>query len=251
MRRGLAAALVAILTAVPLPAEAQLHTSTGFAQFRSWSFQCTSGAFQACASLSVGLDYTSSGPIAGVETYTLATLAISNLQGAYDWLPDPGPYGVLGPRLRGMSVDRAGYAGTSDRQFRPTSAETVGVAGGWSDWAAYVDWDRSLMILGGESGLTGQTWGCDGPLAGYPSSQAWTCRGAWVLDFTVPGHWSFNDDTLADIGFTAESGGGSCTLGVDCVNAVPVPEPSTYVLMLAGLVGLGALIYLRRREALA
>ena len=249
------------------------------AESRWWLNECLPGAFAACASFSLEATYDpmavsgfpmpgSSGPF--VEGYTRITLGMTNLQGA-PGLPDPGPWGLGRAAVLGMETTWTTAAdkqisylgalrGDPDRVAGPY-AWIDGPAGTNPSQAPFLGWEAFAGTYGGgwlgagssESWLAWDSWygvvvGCT-PLTSYSATMVSTCDRPISLTFDVPGRWTFTDRTRI-----AWGGGrgttGVCTTGVDCRQATVVPEPSAYVLMLTGLLGLGFVAW-RRKDLLA
>lgn len=114
-----------------------------------------------------------------------------------------------------------------------------------SDATQWLDWAPSLVAAEGNFGPASGSWGgpTGGPGLAFLEGGAFTTTDG-SLFFTV--YESF-DDPIGDNGTTPDALVSSGVVRIFYTPAAPVPEASTYAMMLLGLAGLGAVA--RRRKS--
>lgn len=197
-------------------------------QFRQWTQSCGQGAI-GCVSWSVRLQYD---PFLD-PNFTRITATVANYQGAGDFADAPS-WGSGGFRIDNLdwTLDLPGYCSAlcttfplrtllGNSGFGPRGAVGnelfYGPRGSYLSGPGYLDLQE---VLWGQS----RVYGCDAPAVDDGQTRGfymWTCGGSIRFDGRVYGRAAFTDLSVAD---------GSVVL---------VPEPSTYLLILTGLVGLG------------
>lgn len=264
------ASIASALLLAALPALAQ-------AQTRSWVNQCMPGAFQACASFSISLQYdataknhpiglSSSGSTLVTEGFTRLTLGISNLQGVAG-LPDPGAWFWRNATVYGMNTtwttanDGVWFEQLAAKPFQsPGVVNRISAASpGGTPVSTLGAWEAAAYHGSGRSWIPGENifqaytlnwgglYGCDYPVV---TTAFWHtgCQTTVSVSYDLPGQWSFGNDTRIAWGGRSASGPMfSCTTGVDCRQEHAVPEPGSALLLATGLLGL-AMIGRRRKE---
>lgn len=254
MRRSATAVVIALLIASPLPSQAQ-------ALSRSWTNYCYTGAFQACASVEVGLlNFLDPGG----HSLTAITVKIANLEGTLGNTP----WGIVGFRLTGLPAN--GFPSGSEYPF-PTfegSAHGVGLqppfpvdfnpgidpgpAGSFGSlwfWMpspvpGLVTLNREVQLGDGAFAITG----CDAVTYGaQPNGYLQTCGDGWVVyDFLRDGPMTSTEGLQVSI--TSRAGAEfACTFDVDCIAVVP--EPTTVLLVATGVGMIGGRRLRRRGRA--
>jgi len=225
-----------------------------------------------CASFNVEFDpYDPLMMIAGRDPQILGgtrlRIGVRNLQGVAG-MPDPGFWNLLRFSFTGLSVKSKSWEWPRSYGWYDPYSDISAVGGATN----YYSGEELLGPVSprlnavfeagateeGRFGFTGQNAGTG--IAGcalYRRSTAYygvsTCgQGAFVeFSWLLPGVWEvpMNNVQFSMTGGGANSGDGlSCTIGIDCQI---VPEPSTYLLMLTGLLGLGFVAWRRKDETLA
>jgi len=228
----------------------------GDAQVRAWDDYCTTGSLQMCMSIGVSLAVVT--PFG--TPLTMVTLTIQNLEGSRGSTP----WGLQGIFLSNLALDgqpatvhvfdsvAPGFEGNAQDHGVPTAF----LNGLWL-WSttetSTARFDRETQFgdggypIAGCSPLTANPG--FGPLhneMGYFS----TCGNAAIQYSFLMSEVEFtNATTLSITGFVDQTSQPfSCTFDVDCVSVTP--EPSTLVLVGAGLAALSMFERRRRRRRL-
>lgn len=245
MKNVLAAALVAAVLATPASAQTD--------QVRVWSLSCGQGAL-GCISWSVRFQYDPNRDLGygGLVGGTQVTATVTNRQGRGAFT-DFDPYGTGGWYLGGIEYSPA-YSESCDcyrtDEWGLARVTTTGEAGDVNVATPEVvtplsnarsDWEWTAVpgsfFISEWISETHSVYGCEGAPQDHPiwNPSRWfqTCGGSLTFDATVAGQLAFSEESHVRIP------GGTPT--------VLVPEPGTYMLLLAGVLGLG--VVARRRTA--
>lgn len=231
--------VVGVLAASPLRAD-----------FKDFSNYCSPGAMRACASLQIFTTLNGSGG-------TDVMIRVQSLQG----------WGVYGDNTGGSAITRIGIVapvniGSATNLSIATTAGAIEANNASSLWGLRTPGSIGSPIeltAGISSGVSGAILGCGTPYTGMPSIYFRTCGGGWIeFSFTTSNAWSADDAELAwviDRTANFNSDGLECDTDTipapgrtGCLQASPVPEPITMVLLGSGLAGMGGVGFLRRRR---
>lgn len=232
---------------------------SGQENYREWLGLCLGpdAGFDACANISI---WTRFDP---VREYTYATYQVSNLQGWAPVIPDTGPTSLYSFYLYGVQYtppswnpDLPYYVNSSAAGESSTvgNADIIGISG------PFMLFDPHGMREG-DANTGSRIYGCDGapdfvrPEGVEDYSQfvgVNTCRGALRVEFEWAGHVELQDQMWAGFNATADGPNGeqlraACRENIAGSCTMVTPEPSTWLMLATGLVGVGW--FSRRRRA--
>ncbi len=224
------------------------------AQVRAWDDYCTTGSLQMC--MSIGVEFAVVTPFG--TPLTLVTLTLQNLEGSIG----SQAWGLQGVFLSNLALDGQPITAHVFDSSSPTfegSAQDHGVPtailnGLWlwnTTTTSTASFDRETQLgdggypIGGCSPLTANPG--FGPLHGEIGYFSTCGTSAIQYSFLMPQVEFTNATTLSITGFVDQTSQPfSCTFDVDCVSVTP--EPSTFVLVGAGLAAVGLFGRRRRRR---
>lgn len=214
------------------------------AQIRTWNNLCVPGAM-ACASWSLRLEYDPDGGGAYFPGRTNITLTVANLQGTLAGLTTP--YHIQSIAFHGLITNAPAW--DPDRETFSEGGFQVTATGNatsrhrgsdlnhertqaWEDFTLYRP-NGAGSFYANNGYQDARLYGCDDPSEpGEQSGWLRTCGGSYEMRTLAYGEIAFTDRVTSVLG----TGFGRCETGNDCVS---VPEPGTYLLLLAGVFGLG------------
>ena len=253
--RNLRKSLLLLAVALVLPSanvEAQ--------DVKTFSPVCVMGSLRPCGSVIITTLWTppeyDDDEVLVAEGFTSVTMLVRNEQGSVDFDNTGGSFltaiGLTAPDIFGVAnfsvtADAANVVGTDPGGFWTPDNKPVG---------------GQVTFSAGTQNLQGGIRGCD-PALGNPTNYFITCDSGWItFQFTTTNNWNasqaeivlkyqsiegayIDDGEFEDISLVCHTGPGDDDNDHPCA---VVPEPSTWALLLTGMVGILGMGWLRRKQ---